>query len=87
MDIETFMQLLVVGGFVSAVTEWFQKKYGVDGYKAKIFNVFGSLLIGSVYYFLSDTAWWVAVTGALTTSSTVYALFINGVFGKKSEIK
>lgn len=69
-----FLSIGIVGAFLSIAFQQFKSVYGI---KAKIWMVVLSIVVGSIYYFLSQTIWWESIVGVLVSASTVYALFLK----------
>jgi hypothetical protein len=78
IGIEELLSLSIVGAILSLIIQFVKTKISAEPNVVKAFTIVLSLLIGSFYYLLSDTEFFVAVIGILTTSSTVWALLIKG---------
>jgi len=75
--IETFLQISIVGAFLSAVIEVIKNKYGTTSYATKILTIILSIALGAALYFLNGTAIWMSVVGVLAAASTVYAFLLK----------
>ena len=78
IGIKELLSLSIVGAILSLIIQFVKTKISAEPNDVKAFTIVLSLLIGSFYYLLSDTEFFVAVVGILTTSSTVWALLIKG---------
>lgn len=80
MDINNFLGIAIVGSALSLLMQWAKAHLGGYPLGNKLVIVAASLVVGSAYYFLQDTAYWQTVLGVLASASTFYAFFL-----KKSE--
>lgn len=72
-----FLNITVIGVALSLILEAIQKKYGTDSFAMKMSVLLLSILVGGVYYFLSELAIWQSVLGVLGASSAFYAVFLH----------
>ena len=77
MDIMTFLGFAIVGGLLSAVIKMIKEKWGINGNKTKLLTDVLAIVVGTVFYWVSNQAWVDSVVGVLSASSTVYALLIK----------
>lgn len=77
MNISDFLNIGIIGAFLSVIIEMIQRIFGTGSAATKSISILLAVGIGSAYYFLSTTPWWPSVLGVLAASSTVYALVFN----------
>lgn len=77
MEINNFLQIMIVGVALSGLIEVIKTKFGTTSGKTKLLTVGLSVLVGGGYVLLQGTPLFTTVIGVLTTASTVYALFLN----------
>lgn len=77
ININDFLGIAVVGGALSAVIEFIKAKFGITSETTKLLTIALAVVVGAVYTFLQDTAYWTTILGVLASASTVYALFIK----------
>ena len=77
MDLTQFLQIGVVGVFLSIVMEFIKARFSPDSDMTRLMVVLLSVALGAGYWFLKDTSLWLPIVGILTTSTTVYSLFIR----------
>lgn len=77
MDIQTFLQIGIVGAALSGFVQLIKEKYGTQGFGTKIITVVLALLFSTAFVFLKDTAFWPTIITILGTASTIYALVIK----------
>lgn len=74
MNITDFLAIGIVGAALSMVFQYFKT---TSGFKAKVWTVVLSVIVGSTYVYFRQTVWWETIVGVLVASSTVYALFLK----------
>jgi len=74
MDI---INIAILGTAASFLMEVIQNKWGTGTILSKAIITALSLVIGTFYFFASQTDWWVSFLGVLATASTVYAFFFK----------
>jgi hypothetical protein len=77
MPIEEILSLSIVGAIVSFFIEFIKNKFGANSNVVKVITLTVSLVAGGLYYFLSDTAFLVAVFGILGSASIIWGYFLK----------
>jgi len=77
ITIQDFAGLMIVGALLTAVVSWIKAKWGTEGTETKVLTIVLALVVGGLYVWLRSTSFFPTVVLVLTTSSTVYALFVN----------
>ncbi len=75
--INTFLQIGIVGTFLSFVIQWIKGKYGTDSLATKGITIALAVVLGACIFFLSGTAIWLSIVGVLAAASTFYAFFLK----------
>lgn len=74
---ETFIQIGIVGIALSFLVEAIKLRYGPKSGTTKGITLFLSAILGSLYYFANDTAWWQSFLGILATATFFYEYIIK----------
>ena len=77
MQIQDFLQILVVGAALSLLIQFVKNKWSLNAAGVKGFTLALSLVIGVGYVLLRDTPFWQTIVSILMTASTVWAFFMN----------
>lgn len=77
MNIEEFAGIALVGALLTAVIAVIKKVFGVEGLATKLLTIVLALVVGGAYVWLRSTPYFQTAILVLTTSSTVYALFVK----------
>ncbi len=78
MAINDFLAIGIVGTLLSIGVEYLQSKYGLGSDKTKFIAVVGSIVLGTGYVLVQNTAIFPTIILILGTASTIFALFFNG---------
>lgn len=76
MEIQDFIGIAVVGGFLSLLIQIFKNKYG-DSNGTKLLTIGLSLFVGGLYVWIRSTSYFETVLLVLTSASAVYALLLK----------
>jgi hypothetical protein len=87
IKLQELMNLAIVGAALSLVIEFIQRKFSVDGGKAKALTIVLALIVGTGYVLLRDTNYWVTLMAILSAASFVYAIFIPSRKKKEEEFE
>lgn len=74
---DAFIQIAIIGAALSALVEFVQAKTGAKSLETKMLAIILSIIVGTLYWFFSQTAYYQSVLGVLAAASTVYAVFFN----------
>lgn len=74
---EQFLNIFIVGAFLSILIQAVKDKLGVNSLGVKIFTIALSLVVGLVYNYLEQTGLLVTVVGILGNASLIYALLFK----------
>ena len=85
MQINDLLAIGIVGVFLSFLIELLQAKFGTGKNATKALTIALAFVVGSAYYFLKETPYWVTIIGVLTAASTVYAFFFSSRSSKPLE--
>jgi NhaP-type Na+/H+ and K+/H+ antiporter len=83
MDIQTFLAIGIVGGALSLGIEWINNQFKLGNLASKGVALFASLIVGTFYYWLSQSSYAESVIGVLVGSTAVWAFLLNN--GKKPQ--
>ena len=72
-----FIGIAIVGVIASLIIEFINRAFTTDSTMSKAVTVGISIIIGVIYFFLSNTVIWQPILGILATASTVYAFFLK----------
>ena len=75
MTITDFLSIGIIGSALSAIFQLIKNYMPTTSAGNKLIMIGASLVLGSAYYFFSQTAWWVDVLGVLAAASTIYSMF------------
>jgi len=75
MNLGEILNLAIVGGLLSWFLEYSTNK--LDSTRSKIATVVGAIIVGGLYWWLSQTGLWESILGVLVSASTVYAFVIK----------
>lgn len=77
--VQSFLAIGIVGAALSLVIQWLQSRWGVEGSATKALCILGSVVLGTIIYFVSQLPIWATILGVLSAASTVYAMVFSGV--------
>lgn len=77
MEINDFLAIAIVGATVSFAVQWVKARYNMGSNASKLSAIGLSVVVGSIYWFLRETAIWESILGVLASASTVYAMFFK----------
>ena len=77
MEITAILSLGIVGAFTSLVVSYIKAKFGTEGYKTKAITIGLSVLVGSVFAYLSNIGQIDAVYNILSLATIIYAFIIK----------
>ena len=76
MEISAFLEIGVIGVALSLVVEYIKTKATSDlDMRAVVLAL--SVVVGTGYWIVADTAYYQSVIGVLSAASTVYAIFLK----------
>lgn len=75
MEITDIIGIGLVGTLVSSIIQLIKNTFGVDSLTSKILVIMLSIVLGTIYFFLRDTAFLGTVVAILMVSQTIYGLF------------
>ena len=75
MEIQEVLNLAIVGGILSWVLEYATTNFSEN--QSKMITIGLSILVGFIYWFLSQTGLWQSVLGVLVSASTIYAFVMK----------
>jgi membrane associated rhomboid family serine protease len=78
MAIEEILSIGIVGTAVSFFIQFIKNKFGAGSDMVKVITLVSALIAGGLYYFLSDTEFFVAFLGVLGSASVIWSYFLKG---------
>ena len=78
MTIEEILSIGIVGTAVSFFLQFIKNKFGVGSDMVKVITLVTALIAGGLYYFLSNTAFFVSFLGILGAASIIWSYFLKG---------
>ena len=78
MAIEEILSIGIVGTIVSFFIQFIKNKFGANADMVKVITLVAALIAGGLYYFLSDTEFFVSVLGVLGAASIIWSYFLKG---------
>lgn len=77
MDVNTFLQIGIVGIGLSALIEVIQGKFGTGSLFTKAITIVLSVALGSAWFFLQGTPLLETIIGILGVATVFYAFFLK----------
>jgi len=78
MTIEEILSIGIVGAGISLLIQFIKNKFGANENVVKLVTLVFCLVSGSIYYFLSDTAFFTAVLGILGAATVIWSYMLKG---------
>ena len=75
--INDFVGIGIVGMALSLIVEGIKMKWGPTSNTTKALTVVLALVLGTGYYFLSNTIWWQTILGVIAAASAFYAFLLK----------
>ena len=75
MEIQEILNLAIMGGLLSWFLEYVTKKFSKN--EAKGLTIGLSIIVGGLYWWLSQTGSWESILGVLVSASTFYAFILK----------
>ncbi len=72
-----FLAIPIVGAALSAAIQYAKEKFQLSAFGTKITVIGASLVLGTAYWFIKDTAAWIAVLGILGSATMFWAWFLK----------
>jgi len=85
MNLNDFLGIAIIGVVLSLFMQAIKDSTRLSVTGKKLVTVILALVLGTLYFFASQTAWWQSFLGILGVASTFYALFLKGTDFLKSE--
>jgi hypothetical protein len=77
MDIQTILNLGIVGAFASIFISYLKAKYRTNGNKTKLIAIIASLLVALGYSYLENSGYMEAFLGVLASATVIYDYFLK----------
>lgn len=78
MALDEILQIGIVGTIVSFFIQFLKNKFGAGSDMVKVITLGAALVAGGLYYFLSDTEFFVSVLGILGAATIIWSFFLKG---------
>jgi hypothetical protein len=75
--LEQFLQIGIVGTGLSVAIQIIKEKYGTESDTTRGITIGLSIVLGTGYYFLVGTPYWLPIVGILGAATTFHALFLR----------
>jgi len=74
---QEFLSIGVIGATLAVVIQFIKTRFGLDSITTKLVTLGLAIVLGAVYFFLSQTEIWQTILGVLASASTVWAFFLK----------
>lgn len=75
--LEQFLQIGIVGTALSVVIQIIKEKWGTESDTTRGIAILLSIALGTGYYFLVGTPFWLPIVGILGAATTFHSLFLK----------
>jgi hypothetical protein len=78
MTIDEILGIGIVGTAASFFIQFLKNKFGAGSDMVKLITLVAAIVAGGLYYFLSDTDFFVSVLGVLGAATVIWSFFLKG---------
>lgn len=82
MDLQSFLEIGIVGSVVSLVVALIKHYAGTEGYASIAASIGVSLVAAAAFWYFKETAYWESFVQILTFATTIYGIVIKQVQDK-----
>lgn len=77
MDVNTFIQIGIVGVGLSALVEVIKQRFGTGSFLTKFITIVLAIALGAAFFFLQGTPLFTSIVAILGFATVFYAFFLK----------